>query len=129
VVTGTVDDVRPYLWNAAVAVAPLHVARGVQMKVLDAVAAGLPTVVTSIVAHGLPPEVLPACCTADTPEAFANAIVQNLRRPARERRATVERVDFSALSWNRRLSPLLELLRSAAKGVRPNTPLPTLGCG
>jgi glycosyltransferase involved in cell wall biosynthesis len=60
-VTGTVPDVRSYLWNAAAAVAPLHVARGTQNKVLEAIAAGLPVVVTDVVGDGLPEEVLPAC--------------------------------------------------------------------
>ena len=40
VVTGTVDDVRPYLAGAALAVAPLRIARGVQNKVLEAMAMG-----------------------------------------------------------------------------------------
>src|SRR5262249_9214108 len=50
-VTGAVPDVRPYLWSSAVSVAPLLTARGVQMKVLEAVGAGLPAVITSAVAH------------------------------------------------------------------------------
>ena len=45
--TGTVDDVRPYLQHAAVVVAPLRLARGIQNKVLEAMAMGVP-VVTSI---------------------------------------------------------------------------------
>jgi sugar transferase (PEP-CTERM/EpsH1 system associated) len=44
VVTGTVDDVRPYLRHAAVVVAPLRLARGIQNKVLEAMAMGLPVV-------------------------------------------------------------------------------------
>src|SRR5256885_2057642 len=51
-VTGTVPDVRPFLWKSAVAVAPLMTARGIQNKVLEAVASGLPTVVTPAVAQG-----------------------------------------------------------------------------
>jgi polysaccharide biosynthesis protein PslH len=39
-VTGTVPDVRPYLAHAAVAVAPLRIARGIQNKVLEAMAMG-----------------------------------------------------------------------------------------
>jgi glycosyltransferase involved in cell wall biosynthesis len=128
-VTGDVVDVRPYLWNAAVAAAPLHVARGVQNKVLEAIAAGLPPVVTSAVAGGLPSEVLAGCAVADTPEEFADAIVSRLRLSPQARRALVACVDLSSLSWSRRLAPLVDLLRSAAKGVRPNTPLPTFGSG
>ncbi len=44
VVTGTVDDVRPYLQHAAIVVAPLRLARGIQNKVLEAMAMGLPVV-------------------------------------------------------------------------------------
>lgn len=46
VVTGAVDDVRPYLAHASVAVVPMRIARGVQNKVLEAMAMGLPTVVS-----------------------------------------------------------------------------------
>src|SRR5262249_40164553 len=35
-VTGAVADMRPYLWRSAIAVAPIHQARGVQNKVLEA---------------------------------------------------------------------------------------------
>src|SRR5262249_5585341 len=65
IVTGHVDDVRAHLWGAAVAAAPLLTARGVQNKVLEAVAAGLPTVVTPVVLDGVPPEVRPGCVMAN----------------------------------------------------------------
>jgi len=45
VVTGTVPDVRPYLRHASVVVAPLRIARGIQNKVLEAMAMGVPVVV------------------------------------------------------------------------------------
>ena len=53
VVTGTVPDVRPYLHDAAVVVAPLRVARGVQNKVLEAMAMARPMVVAQICAAGI----------------------------------------------------------------------------
>ena len=46
-IAGRVADVRPYLWGAALAVAPLRVARGIQNKVLEALACGVPVVATS----------------------------------------------------------------------------------
>ncbi len=46
-VAGRVDDVRPYLAHARAVVAPLRVARGIQNKVLEAMAMGRPTVVTA----------------------------------------------------------------------------------
>jgi len=47
VVTGTVPDVRPYLQHAAVVVAPLRLARGIQNKILEAMAMGRPVVAAS----------------------------------------------------------------------------------
>ncbi|SFC66017.1 sugar transferase, PEP-CTERM/EpsH1 system associated [Polaromonas sp. OV174] len=47
VVTGTVPDIRPYLQHAAVVVAPLRVARGIQNKLLEAMAMARPVVATS----------------------------------------------------------------------------------
>ena len=63
--TGSVPDVRPWLWESAVAIAPLHVARGVQNKALEAIACGLPIVITSAVAAGLPAGLEPAFTIAE----------------------------------------------------------------
>ena len=112
-VTGGVPDVRPHLWGAAVGAAPLQTARGIQNKVLEAVAAGLPVVVTPVVQQGLPPEIVPACLSADSPAAFADAICRLLETSASDRRAIAARADVAALSWKRRLAPLREILMAA----------------
>jgi sugar transferase (PEP-CTERM/EpsH1 system associated) len=52
-VTGTVPDVRPFLAHADVAVAPLRIARGIQNKVLEAMAMGRPVVATPEALEGL----------------------------------------------------------------------------
>jgi glycosyltransferase involved in cell wall biosynthesis len=52
-VTGTVTDIRPYLEQATVFVAPLRIASGTQNKVLEAMAMGLPVLTTPVVAAGL----------------------------------------------------------------------------
>lgn len=115
-VTGTVPSVREYLWNAAVAVAPLRVARGVQNKVVEAVAAGLPCVVTPQVFDGVPMEVRPACDVRDDAPAFAEAVVSILSREPAQRRALAARGDARALAWPSRLAPLLPILHQAAHG-------------
>jgi glycosyltransferase involved in cell wall biosynthesis len=46
-VTGTVDDIRPYLWRATVSVVPLLYGAGIQNKILEAMATGTPVVTTS----------------------------------------------------------------------------------
>ncbi|MFW5869931.1 MAG: TIGR03087 family PEP-CTERM/XrtA system glycosyltransferase, partial [Planctomycetota bacterium] len=52
-VTGSVPDVRPYLTGAKLAVCPLLTARGIQNKILEALAMGLPVVATPAAAEGL----------------------------------------------------------------------------
>jgi sugar transferase (PEP-CTERM/EpsH1 system associated) len=117
-VTGTVADVRSHLWNGAVSVAPLMTARGVQNKVLEAIAAGLPAVVTSEVTGGLPPELNAACRVADSPESFARETLSLLALSGRERRAVAAQADLRALSWDARLAPLHEILAAAASQRR-----------
>src|SRR5439155_5879642 len=109
-VTGRVADVRPFLWRSAVAVAPLWLARGVQTKVLEVVAAGLPAVVTPAVFEGLPSEVTSACEVAATPEGFADAILDLLARTPEQRRAVAARAQLHSLGWHTRLSTLIGLL-------------------
>lgn len=113
-VTGAVPDVRPYLWHATAAVAPLWVARGVQNKVLEAVAAGLPCVVTPPVAEGLPEAVRPACPVAANAEEFARLVIDLLASPD-VRRARVGAASLHTLSWPERLARLMPLLQDAAR--------------
>jgi sugar transferase (PEP-CTERM/EpsH1 system associated) len=74
-VTGTVPDVRPYLADAAIAVAPFRIARGVQNKVLEAMASGLPVVGTSLAFQALAVTSDDGVRMADTPERLAEAVV------------------------------------------------------
>jgi sugar transferase (PEP-CTERM/EpsH1 system associated) len=113
-IAGSVPDVRPHLWSAAVAVAPLQTARGVQNKVLEGVAAGLPVVVTPVVMEGLPHEVRPACAEAATPAAFADRIAAWLMISPEARRALATTAPLDALAWDRRLAGLEQLFRNAA---------------
>jgi len=119
-VTGRVADVREWLWSSAVGIAPLHVARGVQNKALEAVAAGLPIVITEAVAGGLPPEAASASLVANTPERFAEHVLDLLRRSPRERRALAAHANLESLTWSRTLEPLWPILERAARvGLRP----------
>jgi len=115
-VTGAVPDVRPYLWSAAVAVAPIFMSHGVQNKVLEAVAAGLPVVTTTPVVEGLPSEVIPACSVADTTETFATEILRLLHLAPAQRRTLAARADLRALDWDSALSGLEAIVTEAAKG-------------
>jgi glycosyltransferase involved in cell wall biosynthesis len=96
-VTGGVPDVRPYLASAAVSVAPLRVARGLQNKILEAMAMALPVVGTSAAFEGVGAPRGTGGEVADDPEGFARCVVELLRDPARRQsvgraaRAYVER--------------------------------------
>ncbi len=109
-VTGTVDDVRPFLWGAAVAAAPLFVARGIQNKVVEALAAGLPCVVTPAVYQGLPDNVKVACVAASDASAFARALLELLLASVDERQRLAGSADLKTLRWDERLSALDSVL-------------------
>lgn len=83
VVTGTVPDVRPYLQHAAAVVAPLRIARGVQNKVLEAMAMARPVVASAQCAGGV--DALPEThfLTAADEAEFVRAVGALLADPAR----------------------------------------------
>lgn len=74
-VTGRVADVRPYLAHAGVVVAPLQIARGIQNKVLEAMAMAKTVVATPQALDGIEAEAGRDVLVAETPTAFADAVV------------------------------------------------------
>jgi len=74
-VTGAVPDVRPYLAQAAIAVAPFRLARGVQNKILEAMAAGLPVVGTTQAFEGITATEEDGIRIADDPQHFAQELI------------------------------------------------------
>jgi len=72
-VTGLVPEILPYFGGADVYVAPLRMGSGTRLKLLEAMAAGLPIVSTTVGAEGLGVESGRESLLADTPEAFAGA--------------------------------------------------------
>ena len=77
-VTGTVDDVRPYIGKARVYMVPLRIGGGTRMKIYEAMAMGKPVVSTRIGAEGLPVKDGRDIALADSPADFAARIVQLL---------------------------------------------------
>lgn len=74
VVTGTVPDVRPYLQHAAAVVAPLRVARGIQNKILEAMAMAQPVITVPSCADAIGAGMGQGLLRADTPEGFELAL-------------------------------------------------------
>ena len=82
-VTGTVDDVRPFLGASAVMVVPLRVGGGTRIKIFEGMATGIPVVSTRIGAEGLPVAHGENILLADTPADFAARITELFQQPAR----------------------------------------------
>lgn len=86
VVTGAVSDVRPYLAQATVAVAPFRLARGVQNKILEAMAMGVPVVGTSEAFKGIRATEKDGISVVDDPRQFAREVTTLLTANTDSRR-------------------------------------------
>jgi polysaccharide biosynthesis protein PslH len=122
VVTGRVEDVRPYFEDAAVAVVPLRVARGLQNKVLEAMAMRVPVVASEAAYQGITAVPGRDLMVAADAEAFARAVVRLLREPeTRERYAAAGRACVEENhNWDRLLPRLEELVTASLP--RPSAP-------
>lgn len=117
-VTGTVPDVRPYVAHAALSVAPLRVARGIQNKVLEAMAMAQAVVLTPQALEGIDAEAGREVAVAAEAGAFADAVCAMLADPAAVAamgRAARTRIELS-YGWEARLAPLDALLASPGQG-------------
>ncbi|MEF8698930.1 MAG: TIGR03087 family PEP-CTERM/XrtA system glycosyltransferase [Candidatus Accumulibacter sp. UW26] len=85
-VTGSVPDVRPFVRQSALMVAPLNIARGTQNKILEAMAMGVPVVTSRIAAGGVDAEPVTHFLVADRAEEYSAAILGILDNPAERQR-------------------------------------------
>jgi polysaccharide biosynthesis protein PslH len=80
-VTGTVEDVRPFYASALAVVVPLRIGGGTRLKILEAMAAGVPVISTRLGAEGIDAEHDVHILLADTRSDIANAIHQVVSSP------------------------------------------------
>jgi len=104
-VTGAVDDVRPYVDEAAVYVVPLRIGGGTRLKIFEAMAMGKAVVSTTVGAEGLPVVDGTHMMLADDPRSFARetvALIRDLDRRRQLERAAralvVSKYDWSAVA-------------------------------
>jgi len=115
-VTGEVPDVRPWLAAADAVVAPLLLARGVQNKLLEAMAMARPVVASAAAATGIDAAPDEHLLVADDAQAMAAAVCTLFDDPvaaARMGAAARERM-IARYGWDARLAPLGRLLGLAA---------------
>ena len=114
-VTGWVPDARPYLDRAEIFVAPLRMARGVQNKLLEALAMGLPCVASTAASRGTVVVDGECILAADDPGEFARLVVELLQdgtrraEMARRARAAAE----ANYPWEAQLARLDQVIAAA----------------
>lgn len=100
-VTGTVEDVRPYLFGGRVSIVPLRVGGGTRLKIYEAMAAGIPVVSTRVGAEGLDVADGETLYLADTPQEFAERCLRLLEdeREAQRIAGAARELVSSHYSW------------------------------
>ncbi|MEZ4731280.1 MAG: glycosyltransferase [Caldilineaceae bacterium] len=117
IVTGFVEDMRDYLENATVFVAPLRFGAGMQNKLQEALAMEVPIVTSSLAANGLRVEEgeEPPLYVADEDKVFAQQIVKLLNQPAERARLAREGRGFAQkhFAWARSAQQLEQMCITA----------------
>jgi polysaccharide biosynthesis protein PslH len=118
-ITGTVPDVRPFLWESAISIVPLRVGGGTRLKIFEAMAAGTPVVSTTIGAEGLPVSDGSTIRIADTAPKFASECLnllddQTARTALADRALDLIRAKFS---WGQVADQFEQTLRSVHASV------------
>ena len=117
VVTGSVDDIRPYLKHAKLSAIPLRMARGIQNKILEAISMGLPVVTTSNAYEGLTLEKGNDIIVEDDPVKFAEHVIDLLEdKEKRERIAKNAQIKLiESYNWDNNLSKMERILIKSSK--------------
>ena len=118
-ITGTVPDVRPFLWESAVSIVPLRVGGGTRLKIFEAMAAGTPVVSTTIGAEGLPVRHGEDIGIADTPDRFAAECLRLLEDAEERRRMSAAGLDLihTKFSWGQVTRQFEQSLRAVDASV------------
>jgi len=117
-VTGSVPDVRPYLWGSKVCIVPLRIGGGTRLKIYEAMAARIPVVSTSVGAEGLPVSDGENIVLADDPRQFAEACLDLLADSDKRGRLAGRAWDLVASSYSwKQAAESFERILDAAPGL------------
>jgi polysaccharide biosynthesis protein PslH len=118
VVTGPVADIRTWLAIADVVVAPLRIARGVQNKVLEAMAMARPVVASSAAFEGIEAEPGRDLLVAEGAQSQAEAVLKLLEPPAAQKLGRAGRAQVeAAYRWEAQLAPLTDIVSGTRRRV------------
>jgi glycosyltransferase involved in cell wall biosynthesis len=103
IVTGTVPDVRPYLWGSKVSIVPLRIGGGTRLKIYESMAAGVAVVSTTIGAEGLDIDPPVNIRIGNSAERLAEECVELLEHPDARRRLAEAGLELvrSRFSWDK----------------------------
>jgi sugar transferase (PEP-CTERM/EpsH1 system associated) len=121
IVTGRVADVRPYLAHAAVVSAPLRIARGVQNKVLEAMAMARPVVATHNALQGIPGAGQAGVVLADEAAPMTRCVTQMLLHP-RSSEPALRSFVVDGFGWSARIDEVAGLLVAAPQATASSLP-------
>ena len=115
VVTGRVEDVRPFMERASVYIVPIRVGGGTRLKIYEAMAMEKAVVSTTVGAEGLPVRDGEELVLADTPEAFAEAVARLLTADDDARRLGAQAAESvrAQFGWERVAARFAEICERA----------------
>jgi sugar transferase (PEP-CTERM/EpsH1 system associated) len=116
VVTGTVEDIRPYIGHAEAIVAPIRIARGVQSKILEGMSMARPVIVTPKGIEGISADDGQEVLLANDAVGFARQVLRVLAGAAEDLGAAARRRVRRDYDWNASSRRLVALVR----GIDPN---------
>ena len=121
-VTGTIDDVRPFYREALAAVVPLKVGGGSRLKILEAMAAGVPVVSTTLGAEGLNVHDGGDILIADTNQQLAEKIGSVIENKELRERLSVAGLALVSeeYDWSRLGTKLFEIYRELIRTEQPH---------
>lgn len=121
-VTGSVADVRPFLAGAGLTICPLQIARGIQNKVLEAMAMGKAMVASTGAIEGIEADVGTHLLRADTPLQWREHIVNLLTDKQKCQRIgrNASQHILEKYTWPARMAPLVNLCEKFADKKRHN---------
>jgi sugar transferase (PEP-CTERM/EpsH1 system associated) len=113
VVTGAVADVRPYLQYAQAVVVPLRIARGIQNKVLEAMAMSRPVVATPQAMEGIDAQERDGVIAAREADEFADRVMDVIERSRSHNWSRGRDFVSRHFNWDKSLPKVVQFLESA----------------